>query len=170
MPTTRKSSRLSSGGKQSTLSFNHKVTKSVPKSAKDAVHKSSSLSKELPVTGIKKREVEEEEEEDVKPPLVHSEDEAEEKQDVVAPTPTHAPAEKTDAELRAARISDASIERYWRKIEDSRMAKAVHKKHTEGLSTGEKVLRYFDVSSQYGVSFFLLFFCLFLSGPPRNDT
>jgi DNA polymerase delta subunit 4 len=59
--------------------------------------------------------------------------------------------EKTEVERKAERVSDAAVERYWGGIEKSRSARAVHKKHVEGLTTGEKVLRYFDVSSQYGV-------------------
>ncbi|KAK3314512.1 DNA polymerase delta, subunit 4-domain-containing protein [Apodospora peruviana] len=138
MPTTRKSTRSSgaaTGAKQSILSFNHRVTKSVPKSAKDSLVK--------PAPGLAKEYVPEEpvEVDEITSPV---ESEVEE-----ATTPPVV-AEKSDAEVKAARVSDAAIERYWGKIETSRMAKEVHRKHTEGLSTGEKVLRYFDVSSHYG--------------------
>ncbi|KAK0614325.1 DNA polymerase delta, subunit 4-domain-containing protein [Immersiella caudata] len=122
MPATRKSSRLSSGvgSKQSTLSFNHKVTKSVPKSAKEAaLDKPSPLAKEI---------VPEPETKDEK---------------AVEEVPT-------EIELKAEKVSAKEIERYWSKIDSTRKAKAAHKKHGEGLSTGEKVLRYFDVSSHYG--------------------
>jgi len=54
---------------------------------------------------------------------------------------------KSDAELKAAKMSDAAIQKYWRKVEAERMAKRVHQ---EDLTLSEKVLRYFDVSSQYG--------------------
>lgn len=132
MPATRKSSRLSggAGGKQSTLSFNHRVTKSVPKSAKDAAARKptapskvampelETAAKELPTTPVKEAE-----------PEVQ---------------------ENSEAERKAAKVTAKEIDRYWRKIEDARMAKATHQKHTAGLTTGEKVLRYFDVSSQYG--------------------
>lgn len=57
--------------------------------------------------------------------------------------------EKSDAELRAERISDAQISKYWRGLEAQRKAPRVHQ---EDLTLSEKVLRYFDVSSQYGVS------------------
>jgi DNA polymerase delta subunit 4 len=139
MPATRKSSRLSSGaaGKQSTLSFNHRVTKSVPKSAKEAaLDKPSPLAKEI-VPEPEAKDVEAVEEipvaqvEETKPEVT----------------------EKTELELKAEKVSAKEIERYWSKIDSARRAKATHKKHTEGLTTGEKVLRYFDVSSQYGVSF-----------------
>jgi len=141
MPATRKSARHSGGhGKQSTLSFNHRVTKAVPKSIKDG--KPSALSKEyIP---------------EPEPEKTHTEDV------VVAPTPTPTVAEpeveKSEAELKAEKISNAAVERYWGKIEEPRKAKAVHKKHTQDLTTGEKVLRYFDVSSQYGVCFSFPFF------------
>ncbi|KAK3387802.1 DNA polymerase delta, subunit 4-domain-containing protein [Podospora didyma] len=146
MPTTRKSSRLSSGPLkgQSTLSFNHRVTKSVPKSAKDLLVKptaSSSLSK-----GVHPD------------PAAEATSPKTEDVSTVEPTPEpESPAaieavvvEKTEAERKAEKISDAAIEQYWKKIDGARRAKAVHRKHTADLTTGEKVLRYFDVSSQYG--------------------
>ncbi|KAK3361050.1 DNA polymerase delta, subunit 4-domain-containing protein [Lasiosphaeria ovina] len=141
MPVTRKSTRSSGPPKgQSTLSFNHRVTKSVPKSAKDSLLKPSSLSKEIPP----------EPEADSPPQTTDIEVEKEEAPQQVKQESSEEAAEKSDAEFRADRISDASIERYWGKIEASRQARATHRKHTEGLTTGEKLLRYFDVSSQYG--------------------
>ncbi len=151
MPVTRKSNRLSSGphagGKQSTLSFNHRVTKSVPKSTKDAALASnkSSLSKEyVPDSDSEpvKPQVEDILTNDVKPAEGEAETEEEVKEEV----------QKTEAEIRAEKVSVAAIQRYWDKIEASRRAKEIHRKHAEGLTTGEKVLKYFDVSSQYGVS------------------
>ncbi|KAK4655821.1 hypothetical protein QC762_305790 [Podospora pseudocomata] len=70
-----------------------------------------------------------------------------------SPPPSSEPApeqELSPAEVNAAKVSQAAINRYWKGIEDSRLAKEVHKKHGTGLGTGEKVLRYFDVSSQFG--------------------
>ncbi|KAK0704865.1 DNA polymerase delta, subunit 4-domain-containing protein [Lasiosphaeris hirsuta] len=144
MPATRKSSRQSAGAsKQSTLSFNHRVTKSVPKSVKDTVAavKPSSLSKEY----VPERAAS-------TPPKVEDliiEDAPSAQQTEAEATPE---VEKSDAELRAERISAVSIDRYWGQIEASRTATAVHKKHGDGLTIGEKILRYFDVSSQYGPS------------------
>ncbi|KAK1772282.1 putative dna polymerase [Phialemonium atrogriseum] len=151
MPSTRKSTggRQATGpGKQSTLSFSHRVTKTVPKSAKDSV---------IPPSIAKPAQPEK-----AKP--TEPEDEADDVQ--VEPTPEPEPElelelepeldedqeseivpEKSEAELAAEKVSNAAIERYWRKLESQRMAKQVHQ---EGLSTGERVLRYFDVSSQYG--------------------
>lgn len=56
---------------------------------------------------------------------------------------------KSEAELKAAQLSDEAVQTYWRKVEAERMAKRVHQEH---LTLSERVLRYFDVCSQYGVS------------------
>jgi DNA polymerase delta subunit 4 len=134
--------RKASGGRpgpakqQSTLSFNHRVTKNVPKSTKDSVLSSSVTKKKAALP-----------EEKVQPPSpaeaepVEIEPEAEEEDEVEVP-------QKTDAELRAERVTDAQVRRYWDGLEAQRKAKRVHQ---EDLSLSEKVLRYFDVSSQYGV-------------------
>lgn len=147
MPTTRRSARQASGaGKQSTLSFNHRITKGgVAKSAKDAV-KTSSLSKEYvpEPTEPGKPNVE-------KITITKQDREQEVEEGGETEANVEVVPEKSEAEQRAEKISDAAIERYWDQIHAARMAKAVHQKHTEGLTTGEKILRYFDVSSQYGV-------------------
>lgn len=57
--------------------------------------------------------------------------------------------DKSEAELRAAKVSDRQITSYWTKQERAREAQRVHQ---EDLTLSEKVLRYFDVSNQYGVS------------------
>ena len=171
MPTTRKSTRSTGGGpKQATLSFNHRVTKPVPKSAKDAVvsagSKDTAPAKPSPLSKSAKPE-DEDEDEAVVPPT-----EEQEPDEVVVPVPVPAPAPETsEAELEAAKITDARIGRYWRGIEAQRLAKPVHQ---EELGTGEKVLRYFDVSSQYGVSWPLLSAVLFraarwLGGRRKED-
>jgi DNA polymerase delta subunit 4 len=144
MPTTRSRSTRSStgaGGKQSTLSFKHKVTKAI-KTGKEG-YKSPSRAKEyIPEPSPAPAGKDEEDDE------VATDDELplqQEQQQKVQP------AAVTDVEAKARKITDRAIERYWNGIEASRSARDVHKKHTEGLATGEKVLRYFDVSSQYGV-------------------
>jgi len=134
------------------------VTKSVPKSAKDAAL-SSVVSKPSPLSKSSKPdddEVEEEVEEKVEQqqpvkvetapavePEVEEEKEAEEEEEKAVP-------EKSAAEIKAEKMSDAQIAKYWRGLEAESTAKRVHQ---EDLSVGEKVLRYFDVSSQYGVSY-----------------
>jgi DNA polymerase delta subunit 4 len=164
MPVTRKSSRSSTGagsGKQQTLSFKHKVTKSIQSGGKKDAFKSPSRSKEYipepspeaspaspspttPATIDGKAE-----EGTGKEVQIPGNRRLERIEDQAQPALVAEP--KSEAELRAQQITDNAIERYWSGIESSRMARAVHRKHTEGLSTGEKVLRYFDVSSQYGV-------------------
>lgn len=144
-PTTRKSSRLSggAGGKQSTLSFNHRVTKpsvASGKSTKDNLVKSVSPTVEIPPK----------EEES----SVHDNESRATTAELASPVVPEAKkiAEpKSEAEIQASKLSDAAVKKYWNEIESSRGAKEVHKKHGEGLTVGEKVLRYFDVSSQYGV-------------------
>ncbi|KAK4238923.1 DNA polymerase delta subunit 4 [Achaetomium macrosporum] len=146
MPATRKSTRASAGaGKQQTLSFKHKVTKAI-KTGKDG-YKSPSRTREYvpkpsPEPESKKAE------EDASSPTTDEEHDRDLPQPEVQAQP--AVQDKSEAELQAEKITDKAIERYWDRIEASRSARAVHRKHTEGLTTGEKVLRYFDVSSQYG--------------------
>ncbi|KAJ4381963.1 hypothetical protein N0V85_008619 [Neurospora sp. IMI 360204] len=177
MPVTRKSTRSRGGaaaaqGKQQTLSFNHRVTKPTVKAGKDLLVKEE----EAPETVTKAKDVNVESgvEDDVieVPETELSEEEREEKekkpQAKVKPAKkaaTRAVKEETkeatkekddqepkrsEVELRALKLPQSAIDSYWNKIDSARMARAVHKKHTEGLTTGEKVLRYFDVSSHYG--------------------
>lgn len=150
-PTTRKSSRSSAGpAKQQTLSFKNKVTKSI-KAGKEG-YKSPARAKEyIPeVSPAPERETE-----SPTSPTPTFSTRTESEDDVgdhkFRQLELQAVVEKTEVERKAERVSDAAIERYWGGIEKSRSARAVHKKHVEGLTTGEKVLRYFDVSSQYGV-------------------
>lgn len=57
--------------------------------------------------------------------------------------------ERSEEEVRASKVSDAQIKRYWKEKEGERIARRVHQ---EELSIEEKVLRLFDMSSQFGVS------------------
>lgn len=57
--------------------------------------------------------------------------------------------EKSEVEIKAEKVSQAQIGKYWKGIEKERSAPRIHQ---QGLSDHEKILRYFDVSSQYGVS------------------
>lgn len=134
MPATRRSTRGAVRSvvnkQQSTLSFNHRVTKSsATKTGKDTkVLSPGPVQVEQPAKdqGVDVVEVEEQPE--------------------VAPAQQEP--QKTDTEARAEKISDVQVKRYWKGVEDARLAKRVHQ---EELSLPEKVLRYFDVSSQYGV-------------------
>lgn len=73
---------------------------------------------------------------------------------------------KTEAEISAEKVGDAAIKRYWKAKEAERKAGRgrlslfvpclavidLEIVHQENLSIEEKILRLFDVSSQYGVS------------------
>ena len=61
---------------------------------------------------------------------------------------------KGEAEERAGRVSETQVKRYWKGKEDERIAPRVHQR---GLSVDEKILRHFDLSSQYGVSVLVRF-------------
>lgn len=131
MPATRKSTRgaaarAAASKQQSTLSFNHKVTKGV-------TTKPGKVSK-LSTPAATKVEPEPQ-------PQTPTNEDVEE---IEAQQPE---AEKSAAELSAEKVTDAQIKRYWKGVEAARISKRVHQ---EDLSQAEKVLRYFDVSSQYG--------------------
>lgn len=137
---TRKSARSAAAASkgQSTLSFNNRVSKSGAAKAtgKDAAA-AAATELESPIATpppSKKAKIEEAEEAVVEP-----EDESQEVED-----------DKPEAEVRASKITDAQLRKYWKGVEEARLAKRVHQ---EELGLGEKVLRYFDISSQYGVGF-----------------
>lgn len=58
-------------------------------------------------------------------------------------------AQGSEIEQKAARVPETQTRKYWRGKEDERIAPRVHQ---QGLSVNEKILRHFDLSSQYGVS------------------
>ena len=122
---------------QSTISFASRVTKPVTRDAKKAALSDAPRKATVEATPPSKDEAEETPVEDVSP---------EEVEPVEETTPDE---EKTEAELRAEQVSDREIAGYWAKLESERIAPRVHQ---EGVPLSEKVLRYFDVSSQYGVS------------------
>ncbi|KKY17411.1 putative dna polymerase delta subunit [Phaeomoniella chlamydospora] len=148
MPPKRRSGGPASAtrGAQSTLSFNSKkgassqVTKSSSTSTtpagKDTAKKIISLEQEprasnepdLQVIAPPSKEIEDVETEDVEVRGIQAE---------VITLPTK-PEEKTKREQEAEKISDAAVRRYWKKEEESRIAPR------------EKILRHFDLSSQYG--------------------
>lgn len=155
MPTTRRSAASARGRPgpakgQSTISFSGKVTKAVPKDLKKAVVNAPTIARTtIPERPAAKDEVGKEEAEEAvnvaaeEPEVVEPEEE-EEVEEIVEQIP-----EKSEAELKAEKITDTQIKSYWRGIEKQRKAPRVHQ---QDLDLGEKVLRYFDVSSQYGVS------------------
>lgn len=139
MPATRKftrgaAARAAASKQQSTLSFNHKVTKGgTVKSGKTSQLPTHSATKVEPEPQIQTPTSEDVEE-----------FEAQQPEEALVAQPE---AEKSAAELQAGKVTDAQIKRYWMGVEAARISKRVHQ---EDLSQAEKVLRYFDVSSQYG--------------------
>ncbi|KAH6891257.1 DNA polymerase delta, subunit 4-domain-containing protein [Thelonectria olida] len=152
MPATRKSTGslrgVPSKGQSTLLSFSNKVTKSVPKDAKKAIIAPAVAKVEVPEPAKQTNEEEVAiiEEPEIKEPEEKPVEEEEEEEEEVEPEVEAVP-EKSEAELRAEKISDAQIKKYWKGIENQWKSPRVHQ---EGLSTEEKILRYFDVSSQYG--------------------
>jgi hypothetical protein len=69
----------------------------------------------------------------------------------VKSTPKAPPVTKvlTKEEQEASKVSQARINKYWREREAERLAPRIHQ---EDVGTEEKILRLFDMSSQYGVS------------------
>lgn len=133
---TRKSSGPAAKGTQSTLAFtNNKVTKSTHIPGK-------------PLTTLHKK-AEELVEEIVKPEVA--------KVPEVSQLPAIAKF-KTQEEERASKIPDSQIKKYWREREAERKAPRVHQ---GDISMEEKILRLFDMSSQYGVCYF--------SSPPSES-
>lgn len=57
-------------------------------------------------------------------------------------------------EIKASKVSDAQIKKFWMEREKERLAPRVH---MAGIPLEEKVCRFFDMSSQFGVSFTLFF-------------
>ncbi|GKT99430.1 dna polymerase delta subunit 4 [Fusarium langsethiae] len=148
MPTTRRSaanarSRGLPAKGQSTLSFSNKVTKPVPKNAKKSII-SPSVTKIDPSQLAKKQETEDVV--DDEPAVAELEpvkaDEEETNTAEVAPEPV-----KTEPELQAEKVTDAQIKKYWKSIENQWSTPRLHQ---QGISQNERILRYFDVSSQYG--------------------
>lgn len=142
MPTTRRSTggtRARPGPQkgQSTISFASRVTKSVPRDAKKAALA------DAPKQATVKASPPPEDEAEETPADELSAEEAEPAEEITLDE------EKTEAELRAEQLSDREIAGYWAGVEGQRIAPRAHQ---EGVTLSEKILRYFDVSSQYGVS------------------
>ncbi|KAF5533116.1 GTP-binding protein beta subunit [Fusarium mexicanum] len=147
MPTTRRSaastrSRGPPAKGQSTLSFSNKVTKPVPKSAKKSAI-SASISKLDTSQHAAQREVENIVVDD------HESIEVDKEEEVEAVTEIEAVLEpaKSELELQAEKVTDTQIKKYWKSIEGQWTTPRLHQ---QGVSLSEKILRYFDVSSQYG--------------------
>ncbi|KAK1672025.1 DNA polymerase delta [Colletotrichum godetiae] len=143
MPVTRRST---GGGRarpgpargQSTISFSNRVSKPVPKDTKKAVALSSAIDRLDVAKPSNKEHKDDVDEIQIEDPATPEAEEVEVKEEVP---------QKSEAEVRAEKISDAQINKYWKSIEAQRIAPRVHQ---GDVSLAERVLRYFDVSSQYG--------------------
>ncbi|KAG6219814.1 hypothetical protein E4U34_003386 [Claviceps purpurea] len=145
MPTTRRSTaRTGSTKGQSTISFTNKVTKPVAKNVKSVVATPKPATVDIPE---RTKPIEEKTKEDVNKDEDEAEHEHEEESQQQAPRLETAPPIISETETRAGKLTDAHINKYWKSIERQRKASRVHQ---QGISVNEKVLRYFDVSSQYG--------------------
>jgi len=141
LPTTRRSTggvraRPGPTRGQSTISFSHRVSKPVPKEQKKAAL--TSAIERVEIGKPAKKEEKEADDTQLNEPASLEIEQAEVKEE---------PLEESDSAIRAKKISDAQIIKYWKLIEAQRIAPRVHQKD---VSLAEKVLRYFDVSSQYG--------------------
>jgi DNA polymerase delta subunit 4 len=67
--------------------------------------------------------------------------------EIVKPRPSN---DSDEFESRAIKVTNAQIKKYWQAKETERKCPRVHQK---GLDVTEKILREFDMSGQYGVSF-----------------
>ncbi|KIW64616.1 hypothetical protein PV04_09539 [Phialophora macrospora] len=163
MPRGRKSAttRASSGG-QSRLSFNNRVTKTSAQAQRDEEIASAkkisqiedTLRHEQPASEVTDVKIEPEPEPTQQKTEndAHSDSEqvVEEK---VEPSKTSAKRRvkavkgKDERELAAEKITDAQLKKYWQKEEESRLAPRVHQ---QSIPLHEKILRHFDLSSQYG--------------------
>ncbi|KAJ6789106.1 hypothetical protein PWT90_00408 [Aphanocladium album] len=151
MPTTRRSTggaraRPGPTKGQSTISFSNRVTKAVPKDIKNSIVVPTLEKVDAPADKVPDVEDVVAEPEAEEKPEEEEEEEEEEGEEEEAVEEEVVP-EKTEAELKAEKMSEEQIGKYWKAIESERIAPRVHQ---EGVSVHEKVLRYFDVSSQYG--------------------
>ncbi|KAI9809770.1 MAG: UV-damage endonuclease [Sarcosagium campestre] len=142
MPATRRTShKLPSRSGQSRLSFgtNNKVTKPTVSANQDLKKgKSHQAKTKESVVEIPNASGENSDEDKVESAEVAVREQAEVEVKKVVEMPEHAEAKK---------ISDAQLKRYWKRMEDERKAPRVHQ---QDLNVNEKILRLFDLSSQYG--------------------
>ncbi|KFX92243.1 hypothetical protein O988_07357 [Pseudogymnoascus sp. VKM F-3808] len=137
--TTRRTRGAPAKGAQSTLSFNGaatRVTKNTGPPGKDL--KKAEPAKQAPKTDVI----------DLDHADAAAEAEVQEAKAAPAQVQSAAPASVlTPEEVAAEKVPHSQVLKYWREKEKERVAPRVHQ---EGLSTEEKVLRYFDMCSQYG--------------------
>lgn len=153
MPPKRTSARTGGQRSQATLSFHNQGPNRVTKPG--AAHRHVVSKKDPALLDLTPAIAEP----DVNEPTTAEAAIAEQTASVLAQSdPLESSAREADEEdIRASKISDAQVKKYWQAKERERKAPRVHQ---EGLSMQEKVLREWDMSGQYGVSVVL---CVFFS-------
>ncbi|KAL2068871.1 hypothetical protein VTL71DRAFT_15209 [Oculimacula yallundae] len=151
MPATRRTRTSSSSGPaakgaQKTLSFGNKVSKPAAGLAYTKDEKDVVSAKAHPLSKTDTIDIE---------PSVQPESEVEAAVEEVVQAQAEPKISKTvkkdggeaEARARAEKITDAQIKKYWRGCEAQRRTKQVHH---EDVGVEEKILRLFDMSSQFG--------------------
>ncbi|MCJ1474712.1 hypothetical protein MMC13_003372 [Lambiella insularis] len=143
MPPTRRKNGSATARAQRTISFNSRITKpsSTVISTKDddaKARKAKNIIETVDITRTSPKPEEVDDQIDNQPTTAEL---AIRSQAAVEKEKT------TEAEVKAIKITDAQIKRYWKKKEDERKAPRVHQ---QGLSLEQKILREFDLSSQFG--------------------
>lgn len=155
MPPRRKASGpAASARSQGTLSFSG-VTKA-SKSAPVTSAKQNLIDTTSPKAKVKQDAVEIELAERTKDAEVETPEE-----EVKVPAIKSKKETKSKEILEAEKITDAKVKKYWKEEENKRKAPRVHQ---QGLTVHEKILRHFDLSSQFGVCYSFLL----LSSPLRE--
>jgi DNA polymerase delta subunit 4 len=141
MPPKRRASGPATKSQQSTLAF-HGASNKVTKAGARTQSAKKNL---LPDVAIK---------EEVKPEVVDIKDEPSTAEAVIVQqTKKEVEAQQVETspeEAEARRVSDARIKKYWAAKEKERMAPRAHQ---WDLTLHEKILREFDMSAHFGVSF-----------------
>lgn len=148
MPPKRRVSGPAAKSQQSTLAFHGGANKVTKPGARAQDIKKNILSKSTTKT-IKSEAIDLEPVEEANPTTVEA--------DIIDQVEKEVAAQETEGnpeDEAARRTSEATIKKYWSAKEKQRLAPRVHQ---DELSLHEKVLREFDMSSQYGV------------GPTRNQ-
>jgi DNA polymerase delta subunit 4 len=149
--TTRKSSGPAQKGTQKTLAFtNNKVTK--PSATLPG--KPSKLSQDIKSEIIKAEDIKSEIE-SASQDLGHIDSapaiERQAKAEIKNVKQGLKEGTRSAQEVRASKVSDEQIKKFWRDRERERLAPRVH---MGGIPLEEKVCRFFDMSSEFGVSLF----------------
>lgn len=164
-PKTRRANNGPTAAGQSTLSFKHRVTKPGDGSAalKAAKSKLNQPAEEIITSEIVKQSTPEPEHEEGATTKSSGKGKVESQESPVRilPSPSrrrkvrrslHDHEEEDEvsfeaAEQQASKVSEAQVKKYWKAEEDSRIAPRVHQ---HDVHLHEKILRHFDLCSEYG--------------------